>query len=361
MRRRQPLLVRHVFHVLAGVVCIAGFSGCEVQQVRAPVAVRAVPAGVAPVRVAGTARVASTAKSAVATSALARKAGTAAPVVVVAAASRQPSHGETWQSMPGAIYANQQKAPVVVVAAVPALAAPKAALSLNAVAPAPAVAVATVQTVSLKPQQLDQDNHVGASYPFGDVEAEAVRYAGGRCSTDIYRLAWAAADLFRVQPEFVAALIEIESGCRSDAVSVAGARGLMQLVPTSGAREGYRFMHGTDRKPTLAELRDPATNIQLGVAYLGALQDHFSYVDAPMTRLLLVIAAYNCGPDFIDQRLPAEAQGWGAEQAAHWVRHSTPLETRAFVDAVMEKAALYSNAALSARTRTVASSRSLSP
>ncbi len=123
-------------------------------------------------------------------------------------------------------------------------------------------------------------------------------------------------------------MIEVESGCRSDAVSVAGARGLMQLVPASGAREGYRFMHGTDRKPTLAELHDPATNIQLGVAYLGALQDHFSYIDAPMPRLILMVAAYNCGPDFIDQRLPPEAQAWSAEQAARWVSHNAPAETR---------------------------------
>ena len=357
MRRRQPLLVRHAFRVLAGVVCVAGFSGCEVQQVRAPVAVRALPVGVAPVRVAGTARSAATP----ATTAATRKANIVAPVATASTASRQAAHGEAWQSMPGAIYASRQPAVLVATVKVSVAVAPQTAPSLNTLAPGPAVVVATAQAVSLKPQQLDQDNHVGASYPFGDVEAEAVRYAGGRCSADIYRIAWAAADLFRVQPEFVAALIEIESGCRSDAVSVAGARGLMQLVPASGAREGYRFMHGTDRKPTLAELRDPATNIQLGVAYLGALQDHFSYVDAPMTRLLLVIAAYNCGPDFIDQRLPAEAQGWGTEQAAQWVHRSTPLETRAFVNAVMEKAALYSNAALSARTRTVASSRSLSP
>ena len=222
-------------------------------------------------------------------------------------------------------------------------------------------AAAAPQPVSLNLQQLDQDNHAGQWRAFGDVEAEAVRYAGGPCSADVYRIAWAAADLFRVPPEFVAALIEIESGCRSDAVSVAGARGLMQLVPASGAREGYRFMHGTDRKPTLAELRDPATNIQLGVAYLGALQDHFSYIDAPMTRLIFVIAAYNCGPDFIDQRLPPEAHAWETERAARWVRHSAPMETRAFVDAVMEKAALYSSAAMSARTRTVAGGRSLSP
>ena len=325
MRRHHQLLLRDACSVLAGIACVAGFSGCEMQQPRrASAASLVVPVSPVQPQRAAVARLKAPAAAAVAV----RKA-IPAPVVTVPRV---------------AAAALSTQAPLT---AIPAVMATTAA--------------AAPQPVSLSPQQLDQDNHAGQWRAFGDVEAEAVRYAGGPCSADVYRIAWAAADLFRVPPEFVAALIEIESGCRSDAVSVAGARGLMQLVPASGAREGYRFMHGTDRKPTLAELRDPATNIQLGVAYLGALQDHFSYIDAPMTRLIFVIAAYNCGPDFIDQRLPPEAHAWGSEQAARWVRHSTPMETRAFVDAVMEKAALYSSAAMSARTRTVASSRSLSP
>lgn len=371
MRRHQKGLVRGACSVLAAALCVAGFSGCEMQQPRrVSAASLGVPVSPVQAQLAGAARP----KAAVQ---LAVRKTIPAPVVVVprtasVALNPQAPHGQPWQALPGAIYAAPKTAakPAPAAIAASAAAAPKAVQGIVAGAKPQAPAAAAVaaaspvtapQAVSLKPQQLDQDNHAGQWRAFGDVEAEAVRYAGGRCSADIYRIAWAAADLFRVPPEFVAALIEIESGCRSDAVSVAGARGLMQLVPASGAREGYRFMHGTDRKPTLAELRDPATNIQLGVAYLGALQDHFSYIDAPMTRLIFVIAAYNCGPDFIDQRLPPEARAWETEQAARWVRHSTPMETRAFVDAVVGKATLYSSAALSARTRTVASSRSLSP
>ena len=372
MRRHHQLLLRDAFSVLAGIACVAGFSGCEMQQPRrASAASLAVPLSPVQPQRAAVAR-----PKAPAAAAVAVRRAIPAPVVTVprvagAALSTQAPHGQAWQALPGAIYAAPKAAPVVAVASAPAASKPAPVVAADAKqqAPvattfAPAVAAtpaAVPQAVVLKPQQIDQDNHAGQWRAFGDVEAEAVRYAGGPCSADIYRIAWAAADLFRVPPEFVAALIEIESGCRSDAVSVAGARGLMQLVPASGAREGYRFMHGTDRKPTLAELRDPATNIQLGVAYLGALQDHFSYIDAPMTRLIFVIAAYNCGPDFIDQRLPPEAHAWETERAARWVRRSAPMETRAFVDAVMEKAALYSSAAMSARTRTVAGSRSLSP
>ena len=268
--------------------------------------------------------------------------------------------------MPGAIYATTpgtQSTSAVASAAAP----PKAVPNVNLVAVVARQEMPdthlTVQPAAA-PKQVSlpaQEIHPAAAHAFGDIEAEAVRYAGGPCSANIYRIAWAAADLFRIEPAFVAALIEVESGCHSDAVSVAGARGLMQLIPASGAREGYRFMYGTDRKPTLAELHDPATNIQLGVAYLGALQDHFSTIDGPMPRLILVIAAYNCGPDFLDQRLPPEAQAWNAEQAARWVSRNAPAETRAFVEAVMRKAALYSSAAITARTQMVASSRSFSP
>jgi soluble lytic murein transglycosylase-like protein len=290
---------------------------------------------------------------------------TTAQLAATAAAAPQPTpRGAAWQAMPGAIYATTpgtQTTRAVASAAAP----PKASPNVN-----PVVLVArqempdthvTAQPLASPTPLPGREIHVAAAHAFGDIEAEAVRYAGGPCSANIYRIAWAAADLFRIEPAFVAALIEVESGCHSDAVSVAGARGLMQLIPASGAREGYRFMYGTDRKPTLAELHDPATNIQLGVAYLGALQDHFSTIDGPMPRLILVIAAYNCGPDFLDQRLPPEAQAWNAEQAARWVSRNAPAETRAFVEAVMRKAALYSSAAITARTQMVASSRSFSP
>jgi soluble lytic murein transglycosylase-like protein len=197
---------------------------------------------------------------------------------------------------------------------------------------------------------------------FGEAEAAAVRYAGGPCSQDIYRLAWNAADLFDLQPVTIAALIEVESGCRNDAVSDVGARGLMQLMPATGARAAYRYLHGTDHEPSLAELHDPATNIQLGAAYVGLLQDHYKFIDSPRTRQILVVAAYNCGPDFIDQRLPQQAHAWSESQALQWVHGNTPEETRGFVDSVLQKAAVYGNAASIARAAaTFTSGKDLSP
>ncbi len=355
MKRHHLMGVRDVRYALVLLVCSGVLPGCAVQPHQISASSGYVPAGTDYVYHAPQHQVAAAARPAAAPAP--RKAAVAAanpaPALKVAAA---PAHlaarpGYAFQVLPGATYSGAARAPA---AAMPGMAA---AALLTSAAP-------TLQAVVLKQPEsaVLREEAILSPLAFGDAEAQAVRYAGGRCSDNIYRLAWAAADLFHVHPAFVAAVIEAESGCRSDAVSVAGARGLMQLLPEAGAREGYRFMHGADHKPTLTELRDPATNIQLGVAYLGALQDHFYFVQSPAARLVLMIAAYNCGPDFIDQRLPETAAAWNAEQAAGWVSHRTPAETRAFVVAVTEKAALYSSAAASARSSGLAGGKkNLSP
>ena len=332
MKRRHLTRVRDVRCALLLWGCLGVLPGCAVQaphQLQIAPAASHVPGGT--VKAAAASRPHALAAHKTAPAAPAAKSAAA----TVAAAPRPAHPGDAWQALPGAIYAvstamppQPEPGPMVTIAARPLSDAPV----LQPVAlhePAPILAEAEPL---LSP---------GA---FGDAEAQAVRYAGGRCTDHIYRLAWAASDTLHVQPAFVAALIEAESGCDSEAVSVAGARGLMQLLPEAGAREGYRYLHGADHKPTFKELRDPATNIQLGVAYLSVLQEHFYFVVSPAARLVLMIAAYNCGPDFIDQRLPPAAAGWSAKEAARWVARRTPAETRAFVVAVTGKAALFGSA-----------------
>jgi len=80
-----------------------------------------------------------------------------------------------------------------------------------------------------------------------------------------------------VSPALVLAVIGIESAGRVDAVSSAGAEGLMQLIPATAERFGV-----TDSK-------DPAQNIKGGVAYLHWLMGQFD------RDPILVLAAYNAG------------------------------------------------------------------
>lgn len=80
-----------------------------------------------------------------------------------------------------------------------------------------------------------------------------------------------------ISPALVVALISVESSGRVDAVSHAGASGLMQLMPDTAARFG------------VTDIVAPADNIKGGVAYLSWLMDHFD--DDP----ILALAGYNAG------------------------------------------------------------------
>jgi hypothetical protein len=80
-----------------------------------------------------------------------------------------------------------------------------------------------------------------------------------------------------VSPALVLAVIGIESAGNPDAVSSAGAEGLMQLIPATAERFGV-----TDAK-------DPVQNIKGGVAYLDWLMGEFD------SDPLMVLAAYNAG------------------------------------------------------------------
>ncbi|MDO9527424.1 MAG: lytic transglycosylase domain-containing protein [Gemmobacter sp.] len=81
----------------------------------------------------------------------------------------------------------------------------------------------------------------------------------------------------RVSPALALAVIGIESAGRADAVSSAGAQGLMQLIPATAERFGV-----TDSK-------DAAQNIKGGVAYLNWLMKEFD------GDPVMVLAAYNAG------------------------------------------------------------------
>ena len=80
-----------------------------------------------------------------------------------------------------------------------------------------------------------------------------------------------------VSPALVLAVMSVESAGRVDALSSAGAQGLMQLMPATAERFGV-----TDRL-------DPVQNIDGGVAYLDWLMGHFE------SDPILVLAGYNAG------------------------------------------------------------------
>lgn len=97
---------------------------------------------------------------------------------------------------------------------------------------------------------------------------------------------------FKCDPLWVMAIIKTESGFLPHARSNRGAVGLMQLLPST-ARDiapevGLQIQSDDD-------LKDPDTNLHLGVYYLSKLQQMFPYDD------VAVLAAYNAGPGVTSQ------------------------------------------------------------
>ena len=90
-----------------------------------------------------------------------------------------------------------------------------------------------------------------------------------------------AARLHDVDPELIHAIIDVESGYNPKAVSLQGARGLMQVMP------------GTARRYGVTNIHHPECNIRAGAAYLRNLLDLFG------NDVSLALAAYNAGENAV--------------------------------------------------------------
>jgi soluble lytic murein transglycosylase-like protein len=84
-----------------------------------------------------------------------------------------------------------------------------------------------------------------------------------------------------VPAQLVSAVMRVESCYERKAVSRAGARGLMQLMP------------GTARQLGVRDSFDPEQNIDGGVRYLKAMLERFNH------NIDLGLAAYNAGPEAV--------------------------------------------------------------
>jgi hypothetical protein len=92
-----------------------------------------------------------------------------------------------------------------------------------------------------------------------------------------------AAKRHAINPQVVAALIHAESSGNPRAVSHKGARGLMQLMPSTAERFGI----------AKERLLDPKQNLEAGVTYLSWLIEQFP------NDLSKVLAAYNAGENAV--------------------------------------------------------------
>jgi soluble lytic murein transglycosylase len=131
----------------------------------------------------------------------------------------------------------------------------------------------------------------------------------------------------------VHAISRQESQFAMNAISHAGARGLMQLMPGT-AREQARLA-GLDYNPQ-ALTTDAGYNLTLGGGYFGRMMDYYggSYP--------LAVAAYNAGAGNVNKwlRLNGDPRT-GSVDWVEWVEKIPIPETRNYVQRVLENAVVY--------------------
>lgn len=131
----------------------------------------------------------------------------------------------------------------------------------------------------------------------------------------------AAAHLAQLAPEIVYGVVRQESLYRIDAISNAGARGLMQLQPATARSTARYYKRPT---PALTDLFDPYINTALGAARLRMLLDEFD------DQIPVALAGYNAGPNAVMRWLPQEPL-----DSDIWIENIPYNETRGYVQRIL--------------------------
>ncbi|MBI4461218.1 MAG: lytic transglycosylase domain-containing protein [Acidobacteria bacterium] len=119
--------------------------------------------------------------------------------------------------------------------------------------------------------------------------ADSSRQPSPTSTSRIHDLIEGVAELHRVDPALIRAVVQVESNFNPFAVSPKGAMGLMQLIPTTARRFGVRNVF------------DPRANLDGGVRYMKYLMELFG------GDLRLALAAYNAGENAVSRigRIPS--------------------------------------------------------
>jgi soluble lytic murein transglycosylase len=131
-----------------------------------------------------------------------------------------------------------------------------------------------------------------------------------------------------LDPNLILGLIRQESAFNTRARSRANARGLMQVLPSTG--RGLARQAGV-RRFTAAKLYDPETNIALGARYFASL------LRRQNGKVELALAAYNAGAT----RVERWKREFGNADMAEFVERIPFAETRGYVKQVLSNVAHY--------------------
>ncbi len=137
----------------------------------------------------------------------------------------------------------------------------------------------------------------------------------------------------RLDPTLILSVIRQESGFNENARSKANARGLMQIIPSTGKKLAQQ---AAIRPYTATKLFQPDTNITLGVRYLASLLQQYGKEE-------LALAAYNAGGSRVDRWL----KEFGNMDKAEFVEQIPFSETRGYVKQVLSNKSHYNLLVLS--------------
>lgn len=126
--------------------------------------------------------------------------------------------------------------------------------------------------------------------------------AGHAVAAELAQIVHSEAWALHVDPLYALALMKVESNFRANAVSPRGAVGLLQIRPDAARSVASVGRTDASRRPTRSghgrELRDPRTNVAVGLRYLRDLEGQFS-------DRTTALAAYNLGPSRVRRQLEA--------------------------------------------------------
>ena len=137
-----------------------------------------------------------------------------------------------------------------------------------------------------------------------------------------------------VEPALALALIRQESNFNTDALSPAGARGLMQLMPATAQDMAQRLDGGPANLSALTT--DPVYNMRLGTALLAMLLERFG------GAVPIAVASYNAGAGRVGEWLTVNGKpGAGGLDMVDWIELIPFGETRNYVQRVVENVVIY--------------------
>ena len=136
-------------------------------------------------------------------------------------------------------------------------------------------------------------------------------------------------------PEMTLAIARRESEFDPRVQSGAGARGLMQIMPRTGA-EVARQMGRASEHTTARLISDPVYNAELGAVYLSKLARRFE------GNVVMMSAGYNAGPSRPDRWMQEYGDPRnGGMEIVDWIEHIPFRETRNYVMRVTESLPVY--------------------